>query len=268
MDLGWQTARALGFDIGAANLQATLSKGIFQVSPANVSISGGTLSLAPTVRLAPGPAMLYMPSGPLVTQVHISPEMCRQWMMYAAPVLAGVTHVEGLFSMQMAGCQIPLAEPRAGEAAGQILIHSIDLEPGPLVRELATVIGAASTVKLAQQSKVDFKMVQGRVYHRGLELQFPEVMVRTYGSVGFDQTLAIMAEMNVPPKWLRDNALGNAIKDKSLKIPIAGTLDRPKLDRQVLNDALAQFMRDAAGGALRDGLQRGLDKLLAPINPK
>ena len=95
---------------------------------------------------------------------------------------------------------------RAGEAAGQILIHSIDLEPGPLVRELSTVLGTASTVKLAQQSKVDFKMVQGRVYHRGLELQFPEIMVRTYGSVGFDQSLAIMAEMNVPPKWLRQRA--------------------------------------------------------------
>ncbi len=129
---------------------------------------------------------------------------------------------------------------RAGEAAGQILIHSIDLEPGPLVRELSTVLGTASTVKLAQQSKVDFKMVQGRVYHRGLELQFPEIMVRTYGSVGFDQSLAIMAEMNVPPKWLRDNALGNAIKDKSIKIPIAGTLDRPQLDKNALNDCASE----------------------------
>ena len=46
-------------------------------------------------------------------------------------------------------------------------------------------------------------MVQGRVYHRGLELQLPEVTVRTYGSVGVDQTLAIMAEMNVPLTWIR-----------------------------------------------------------------
>ncbi|HEY4309833.1 MAG TPA: hypothetical protein VGN12_10315 [Pirellulales bacterium] len=268
MDLGWQTASLMGFDVGATNMQATLSKGIFQLSPTNLSVSGGTLSLAPMVRLAPGPAQLYLPNGPLITQMHVSPEMCRQWLMYAAPILAGVTHVDGLFSVQMAGCQLPLADPRAGEAAGQILIHSIDLEPGPLARELATVLGAASSVKLAQNSKVDFKMIQGRVYHRGLELQFPEVMVRTYGSVGFDQTLAIMAEMAVPPKWLRDNALGAAIKDKSIRLPIAGTLDHPELDHKALNDALAQFMRDAAGGAVRDGLQKQLDRLLAPIAPK
>ena len=61
------------------------------------------------------------------------------------------------------------------------------------------MLGTASTVKLAEQSKVDFRDRADRVYHRGLELQFPEIMVRTYGSVGFDQSLAIMAEMNVPP---------------------------------------------------------------------
>jgi translocation and assembly module TamB len=268
MDLGWQSARVAGFDVGPANLQGTLSKGIFQIAPGNASLSGGTLTFGPIVRLSPGPAMLYLPNGPLLTNVHISQEMCQRWLMFAAPVLAGTTRVEGLFSVQMAGCQIPLAAPRTGEAAGQLLIHSIDLEPGPLIRELSAVLGTSGTVKLAQQSKVDFKMIQERVYHRGLELQFPEVMVRTYGSVGLDQTLAIMAEMNIPPKWLRDNALGDAIKNRPLKIPIAGTLDRPQLDKQAISDAMAQFVRDAANGAVRDGLQRGLDKLLAPINPK
>src|SRR5262249_45241389 len=121
MDLGWQSGSIFGFDVGAANLQSTLSKGIFQVSPTNLSVSGGTLSIAPTIRLVPGPAQLYLPNGPLITQMHISPEMCRQWLMYAAPVLAGVTHVQGLFSVQMAGCQIPLADPHAGQAEGQIL---------------------------------------------------------------------------------------------------------------------------------------------------
>ena len=81
MDLGWQTAHVMSFDVGAANLQSTLSKGIFQVAPGNVSISGGTLTFGPTVRLSPGPAMLYLPSGPLLSQVRISQEMCRQWMM-------------------------------------------------------------------------------------------------------------------------------------------------------------------------------------------
>ena len=42
----------------------------------------------------------------------------------------------------------------------------------------------------------------------------------------------------------------------------------PETRSKAASDAMAQFMRDAAGGAVKDGLQRGLDKLLAPINPK
>ena len=74
---------------------------------------------------------------------------------------------------------------------------------------------------------------------------------------------------NHPEREYVRNSIGSGeIKNKSIKIPIAGTLDHPKLDQKALSDAMAQFMRDAANGAVRDGLQRGLDKLLAPINPK
>ncbi len=62
MDFGWQTASLLGFDVGAANFQASLAKGIFQVSPTNLSISGGTLTLAPVVRFAPVGSFICPPA--------------------------------------------------------------------------------------------------------------------------------------------------------------------------------------------------------------
>jgi len=267
-DIGWQRASIFGMDVGPANLQASLGQGRMQLAPAQFAVSGGTMTLSPAVRFSPLPAQLLMPAGPIVSQIHVSPEMCRQWLMYVAPVLAGTTRVQGSFSAQLAGCVIPLADPAKGEVAGQLLVHSIDLEAGPLVRELASILGANSSVRVADQSKIDFKMVEGRVYHRGVELQFPEVMVRTYGSVGLDQTLAIMAEMSIPPKWLRDNALGDAIKNRTIKIPIAGTLEQPKLDKKVFDNALTQFMREAAGSAVNDGLQKQLDRLLQPLKPR
>ena len=267
-DFGWQTATLFGFDLAAGNLQGSLTKGTLQVAPTKLQVSGGTLNLAPVVRLAPGPATLILPAGVVLDNVKITPEMCQQWLMYVAPVLAGVTQVEGSFSVQLAGCQVPLAQPKAGEATGQVTVHAMDLEPGPVVRELASVLGAASRVNLAQQSKVDFKMVQGRVYHRGLVLQFPEVTVRTYGSVGLDETLAIMAEMNVPVAWIRDNALRENLKNQVIQIPIAGTLARPEIDQNKLAELRGKFVRDAAGGALRNELQRQMDRLLSPLVPK
>ena len=206
-EFGWQTASLLGFDVAGGNLQASLAKGTLQVVPTRLNVSGGTITLAPVVRLSPLPAELHVPAGPLIDHVRATPEMCRLWMMYVAPALAGITKIDGTISVQLAGCQVPLALPKTSEVAGQILVHSLDVEPGPLVQELSVLLGSPSTVRLAKDSKIDFKMVQGRVYHRGLELQFPEMTVRTYGSVGVDQTLAIMAEMNVPTAWIRDSAL-------------------------------------------------------------
>ena len=77
-----------------------------------------------------------------------------------------------------------------------------------------------------------------------------------------------MAEMGVPPLWIRENALGDALKSQVIRIPIAGTLEHPQIDREKLAEMRAQFVRDAAGSLLKGGLQQQIDKLLSPFAPK
>jgi hypothetical protein len=272
--LGWQSAKVYGLPIGRGEVDAKLADGQLRISPLDLAVSEGHVKLAPTVRLSPSPAELYLPAGPLVEQVRITPEMCSQGLQYVAPVLAGVTQAQGRFSIAMDGCRLPLSDMGSGDAAGKMTIHSVEIGPGPLIEELAVLLNRAGPAKLKRESQVEFRLVQGRVYHRGLELEFPELTVRTYGSVGLDKTLAIMAEMPIPPKWLRDNALGNALKDQTIQVPIAGTLSKPKLDRSVLDQLAKQSLqsfRKAGEGLLRNELNKQLDRLLprlAPAEPK
>ena len=42
---------------------------------------------------------------------------------------------------------------------------------------------------------IDVQVVDGRVYHRNLEFLVDDVPVRSYGSVGFDQTMAIVLQV-------------------------------------------------------------------------
>jgi translocation and assembly module TamB len=263
--LGWKTADIYGFPLGQGDLEARLADGMLRISPLDLAVSEGRVKLAPSVRLSPLPAELYLPAGPLAEQVHITPEMCSRGLMYVAPVLAGVTQAQGSFSIAMDGCRLPLADFAAGDAAGKLTVHSVEIGPGPLVEELAVLMGRAAPAKLKRESQVEFRLVQGRVYHRGLELVFPEFTVRTYGSVGLDKTLAIMAEMPVPPKWIGNNPLGNALKDQTIQLPIAGTLSQPKIDRQVLDKLAAQFIRKTGEGLLRNELNRQLDRLLPKV---
>ena len=142
-----------------------------------------------------------------------------------------------------------------------MVIHSAQIGPGPLVKELAVLLGRASPAQIRRESEVDFRMVRGRVYHQGMELEFPDLSIRTYGSVGLDQTLVVMAEMPVPPKWLGNNMLGLALKDQTIKLPIGGTLSRPEIDRRELDRLSGQFLQRAARNVLGDEVSRQLEQL-------
>ena len=93
-------------------------------------------------------------------------------------------------------------------------------------------------------------------------MQFPELTIRTYGSVGLDQTLAITAEINAPLNRLGNIPVAAALRNRTIKIPIGGTLSKPKLDERALGrniqDTVDRGVRDALEGELGrqlDGLQ-------------
>ncbi|MGD0654904.1 MAG: DUF748 domain-containing protein [Thermoguttaceae bacterium] len=259
--LKWDSADVYGFQVAPGEIKPVLADGVLRIEPAELAVSQGKVYLAPKVRLSPQPMELTLPPGPLVRQVQINPRMCAFFLKFIAPVLADVTSAQGSFSIDMEGCRIPLSDPAKGEFAGRFIIHSIEIGPGPLIRELAVLMGRETPAKLRREGVVPFQMANGRIYHKDLELIFPDFTIRTYGSVGLDQTLAIMTEMPVPPKWLENNPLAASLKNQTIRIPIAGTLQKPQLDRAVMDQLSRQFIKNAAKNMLEDGLNKGLDQL-------
>jgi translocation and assembly module TamB len=185
-------------------------------------------------------------------------------LKYIAPILADVSTAQGAFSIELDGCRVPLDDPAKGELAGRLTIHSVQVGPGPLVRELGILSSRATSATLRRESVVQFRMVDGRVHHQGLELVFPDLTIRTYGSVGLDQTMAVMAEMPIPPKWLGNNVLGSALREQTIRLPISGTLSSPKIDQREMQRLQAQFIENAARNVLEDELNRQLNRLFNP----
>jgi hypothetical protein len=99
-----------------------------------------------------------------------------------------------------------------------------------------------------------------------LELAFPDVTVRTYGSVGLDQSLAVMAEMPVPSKWVGTNALGQSLAGQTIRLPIGGTLHQPKIDAREVQRLAGRVVEDTAKGMLHKEIGRQLDKLFGPAS--
>ena len=258
--VGWDSIQVYGLGLGRGTADANLADGLLKFQPISATVSGGRMSITPTVRLSPAPMLMTFEPGKVAEQIQITPQMCAQAMQYVAPVFAGVTQAQGAFSVQLDGGAVPLAAPKKADIAGKITVHSVEIGPGNLMRELAVLFNRPASARLQRESVVDFRMVEGRIYHRGLELVFPEFTIRTYGSVGLDKTLSIMAEMPVPAKWIGNNRLGDAIKSQTVRLPIGGTLDRPKLDEAAMQQASAQFIRNAAGTAVEGELQKQIDR--------
>lgn len=262
--LGFDSGNLYGFTLGKGDIQARLQQGQLRMDMLNIPLSGGQFNAKPVLTLEPGPMLLQVPASKTIDHAQVSPEMCNRFLMFIAPVMANVATASGQFSIDLEGCRVPLGDANQADIAGKFTVHSVEVAAGPLVEALNVVLQRPSSAKLQQESVVPFRMVQGRIYHRDLQLVFPDLTIRTYGSVGLDRSLAIMAEMPVPPKWIGNNPLGAALQNQIVKLPIGGTLDHPEIDQKALAAASAQFLQGAATNALKNELNNQLDRFLKP----
>lgn len=266
LETNWTSGKAYGFPLGPADASFRLVDGWVVSAPIRCDVSEGRLAWQPNVRLFPAPAYLQVRDEPLLQRVRVTPEMCAGALRYIAPMLAGATQVEGSFSLSTKQGYVLLADPQRSELAGQFKVHSIRLGAAtPFVRELAVLLRGASQARLKRESVVDFQVTGERVYHQNLELVFPDLSIRSHGSVGFDGTLSIMLEMPVPPKWVGTELAKIDLQNQTIRLPVGGTLDKPKLDRRALAKANAELLRNASRNVLERELQKGLQKLFEKL---
>jgi hypothetical protein len=262
-NLKWDGVTAYGFQLGPGDLKAQMSDGSLQFAPMNLAVSQGQLHLAPCLQVATDPMVLTLPKGTLVERMQINPTMCDSMMKYAAPAIAKVTTAQGAFSIELDTCRIPMNDTKNCNLSGRLILHSVEIGTGPMLHEMAVLLGRDVPAKLKQESIVAFHVENRRVYHDKMELQFPDLTIRTTGSVGLDDdSLDIMAEMTVPPKWLVNNTtLNQAMRNQLIRLPIRGYLAKPQLDPKVVAQESTKFLEKAAGNVIQSELKQGLDQL-------
>jgi hypothetical protein len=264
--------------VSAGRVAATVGDGYIRIEPLSLAVGEGRLTAAPLVRLDPAPSELTMPAGPVITNVRISPEVSEAMLKYVAPVLAGTTQSEGVFSLQLDGARVPLGEPRRADSAGNLTVHSVRVVPGPLATQwigLAQQIEALArrrdpaaltakpqiTLLAVRDQQVNFRVVDGRVHHQNMEFQVGDVTMRSQGSVGFDETIALTLHVPVQDAWIAKEPLLAGFKGQTLQVPISGTLTRPQMDARAIASLSQQLLQGAAQQAIGGELNKALDKL-------
>jgi hypothetical protein len=279
LELPWSGANVYGLPVGAGKLAAMLGDGAIQVAPLSLNVGEGQLNLAPTVRFDPEPSQLTMPAGPVIKNVRISPEVSDAMLKFVAPVLSGATQSEGKFSLALDGLRMPLADSKKTDSAGKLTVHSVRVVPGPTTQPLfglaqqiealvkrrdpAATRQPASLLAIRDQ-QVDFRIMDGRVYHQNIEFQVGDVVMRSQGSVGLDETISLNIQIPVQDAWIAKEPLLASLKGQSLTVPMTGTLRRPQLDQRAVANLSGQLIQNAAGQAVGNELNKALDKFLKP----
>ncbi|MCH9023237.1 MAG: hypothetical protein IID32_10815, partial [Planctomycetes bacterium] len=114
--------------------------------------SGGRLTATPRLLLERDPGLFVLPAGPVLQNVRLSPELCRGWLKFVAPLIADSTEIDGRLSVEMTRTKVPLDDWRSSAVAGVLKIHSAHVSPGPLARRFLEI---AEQVKAIQNLKID-----------------------------------------------------------------------------------------------------------------
>lgn len=276
---GWTKASVFGLPISSGKVEATLQQGQLRIAPLDLAVGQGRLILHPLVRFDPSPSQVLLPAGPLISDVQVSPEVSEKMLKYVAPVLAGATRVDGEFSVELAASQIPLAQPRASQMEGTLSVHQLNVMPGPLVAGLVSTVRQLQSLKdgkdllqnavappppkllSMQDQRIEFKVLDGRVYHRNLVFNVDDVQVSSQGSVGFDQTLALVVDIPIQDRWIQNEEALSSLAGQSVQIPIQGTFAQPQVDQRAVADLSRKLIRQTARQAISNEINRQLEKL-------
>lgn len=280
--LSWPAMQLCGLQVGPAKLELQIDPRQAALAPVDLTLGGGKLHVAPQVLLDHEPALLKLEPGPLLEKVHLTPELCAGWLRFVAPLLAESTQADGQFSVDLTRATFPLGteaegRPYTGDAAGVLKVHAGQVLPGGIARNLVEVARQFETVLRRRpasgrkelealltlpEQQVDFSLTKGRVEHRGLTMRSGDVTIRTHGSVGLDETLALVAELPIPDDWVANDKYLKGLQGQTLQVPISGTLQRPQIDSRALAALTQKLAGSAAESAVEGLIQDQLKRLL------
>lgn len=278
LGLGWDSFRWMGVRLGPAEVNASFTGDRGKVSPLQLEVAEGRLSLAPEFQFRPGVTLVTLPAGRVMDQVRLSPELCRENLKFMAPMLADAASIDGRFSLDLTEATWPVGAWGNGQAAGRLQILGARVEPGPVayrlwqtieqVRAVVQKRNPSSTreplVMEIPEQTVQFQQANHRVSHDRLIVRMRDVEIQTSGSVGVDDTLDLVATIPVRDEWLSDDRIRQAFAGQTLRIPIRGTLKQPQADPGVLSE----LARKAAGGVIEKAIDGRLQEQLKRFLPK
>ncbi len=232
--LQWTSANIWGLNLGSAAVKGTLENNLLRTAPIQCELNGGQVNAMGQYDFAL--SRLELGAGSRVENVKVTPELCREWLGFVAPMLGDAADINGQLSMRVR--TIPVGSERAAESdvAGQLTIHQASATPGSSFATLMQVIdllrkrdesnGLSSRSLTLPEQTVPVQVRQGYVIHDGLIMDLAGYRLKSSGAVGLNEQIQIT--LDVPLEK------GTTAEVRTIKVPLRGTVKSPQLDTSSL----------------------------------
>jgi hypothetical protein len=271
--LKWASANIWGLELGSGSTQATLENSLIRTTPVRCELNGGQLNAMAQYDIAS--SRLQLGSGSRVENVKLTPELCRQWLGYVAPMMADAADVNGQLSMRVERFFWDSNVPQNSDVAGQLTIHQAQATPGSSLAPLLQVVdllrnrdqtsGLSSKSLTLPEQTVPVQVRQGFVTHEGLIMDLAGYQLKSSGAVGLNEQIQITLDVPL-------DKVTSGSKVRTVKVPLRGTLKSPQPDVSALLQNLAtQQLQEKLGvdklekklsDEVDQTLNKGLNKLL------
>ncbi|MDA1179152.1 MAG: hypothetical protein O2931_10195, partial [Planctomycetota bacterium] len=275
VEAGWDAARFLDLAVGSGNVKANLADGLVRFDPIETQLGDGSLSVHPVLDLRSTEPTVLLQSPAHLDRLRLTPEVCRSYLKYLAPLVADVAESQGVFSVAVSAARLPAYHTTEMAVDGQLVIHEAQVGPGALSQQVLSAIqtvrqlarsggeaggGTATQLNLPEQT-IQWQVRDGRVYHEGFTIQIGDVVMKTRGWVAMDDSLQLVVEVPVQPGWVESKPWLKSLAGTSIQLPVTGTLRRPLVDQRGLAQMGTQALQGAAQDAVRSEVQKQLLRL-------
>jgi hypothetical protein len=262
--INWASADVLGLQVGPASVQATLDNSLLRTAPIRCTLNGGELNIMPQYDLAS--SRMQLGTGSRVQNMKITPDLCRTWLGFVAPMLADTAEVNGEVSARVERFLWDFNVPENSDVVAQLTIHQAEASPGSSLASLLQVAellrksgsgssDLASRSLVLPEQTIPVQIRQGLVAHEGLVMELSGYRLTTSGIVGLNKQL----QMTIDFPLEKSTATANG---RSVKIPLRGTITQPLPDTGALLQNLGtQKIQEKIGGEVDKTLNKQLNKL-------
>ncbi len=260
-----------GMRLSQTPIVVRASRGRLRIDPIDATLNGGKLRIEPQfVAGEDGSTWLKLGRSTRLDGAVINDEVSHRVLSFAAPVLDGATRVEGRVSVELAEASVPIlgAQDMEGRASGQVIFDDVRFMPGALADQLLSVFVKERKPLVVLRDRVSVLVAGRKVYQEGLIIPVGGLAtIGIDGAVGFDKSLDLVARFALKPPRSPIPVLSPILETARFELPITGTLKKPKIDGDELQNRWKAIGSGLLGNSVEAGVN-GLERLLQGLSAR